>query len=60
MKKVLLALGILAFGGGAWIALFPRPGAAEDLPPGALREIFETNLFGLHDLTTRAISYNFV
>lgn len=36
-------------------AAFACPGAAEDLPPAALREIFETNLFGLHDLTTRAI-----
>ncbi|MBC7145633.1 MAG: SDR family NAD(P)-dependent oxidoreductase [Thioclava marina] len=36
-------------------AAFACPGAAEDIPPGALREIFETNLFGLHDLTARAI-----
>ena len=36
-------------------AAFACPGATEDLPPGALREVFETNLFGLHDLTTRAI-----
>ncbi|MEZ5685798.1 MAG: SDR family NAD(P)-dependent oxidoreductase [Paracoccaceae bacterium] len=36
-------------------AAFACPGATEDLPVGALREIFETNLFGLHDLTTRAI-----
>ncbi|MER5173353.1 SDR family NAD(P)-dependent oxidoreductase [Thioclava kandeliae] len=36
-------------------AAFACPGAAEDLPAGALREIFETNLFGLHDLTCRAI-----
>lgn len=36
-------------------AAFACPGAVEDLPPDALREIFETNLFGLHDLTTRAI-----
>ncbi|KFE33961.1 SDR family NAD(P)-dependent oxidoreductase [Thioclava atlantica] len=36
-------------------AAFACPGAVEDLPAGALREIFETNLFGLHDLTTRAI-----
>lgn len=34
---------------------FACPGAVEDLPVGALRENFETNLFGLHDLTTRAI-----
>ena len=31
------------------------PGLTEDLPRGALREIFETNLFGWHDLTRRAI-----
>lgn len=36
-------------------AAFATPGAVEDLPPGALRENFETNLFGLHDLTVRAI-----
>lgn len=36
-------------------AAFACPGAVEDLPVGALRENFETNLFGLHDLTTRAI-----
>jgi len=36
-------------------AAFACPGAVEDLPAGALREIFETNLFGLHDLTCRAI-----
>ena len=34
---------------------FACPGAAEDLPRGALREIFETNLFGWHDLTCRVI-----
>jgi NAD(P)-dependent dehydrogenase (short-subunit alcohol dehydrogenase family) len=31
------------------------PGAVEDLPREALREIFETNLFGYHDLTRRVI-----
>jgi NAD(P)-dependent dehydrogenase (short-subunit alcohol dehydrogenase family) len=31
------------------------PGAVEDLPRGALRAIFETNLFGYHDLTRRLI-----
>lgn len=36
-------------------AAFACPGAVEDLPPGALRENFETNLFGLHDLTVRAL-----
>ena len=34
---------------------FACPGAVEDLPRGALREIFETNLFGTHDLTRRVI-----
>ena len=34
---------------------FACPGAIEDLPRGALREIFETNLFGYHDLTRRVI-----
>lgn len=31
------------------------PGAAEDLPRAALREIFEVNLFGYHDLTRQVI-----
>ena len=34
---------------------FACPGAAEDLPREALREIFEVNLFGYHDLTRRVI-----
>ena len=34
---------------------FACPGAVEDLPRGALRDIFETNLFGYHDLTRRVI-----
>lgn len=34
---------------------FACPGAVEDLPTGALRAIFETNLFGYHDLTRRVI-----
>lgn len=34
---------------------FACPGAVEDVPRGALREIFETNLFGYHDLTRRVI-----
>ncbi|MBF9034905.1 SDR family NAD(P)-dependent oxidoreductase [Rhodobacterales bacterium HKCCE2091] len=34
---------------------FGLPGAVEDLPTGALREIFETNVIGLHHLTRRAI-----
>jgi NAD(P)-dependent dehydrogenase (short-subunit alcohol dehydrogenase family) len=46
--------------GGTLDALFNNgafgcPGALEDLPRGALREIFETNLFGVHDLTRRVI-----
>lgn len=46
--------------GGTLDALFNNgafacPGAVEDLPRGALREIFETNLFGYHDLTRRII-----
>jgi NAD(P)-dependent dehydrogenase (short-subunit alcohol dehydrogenase family) len=46
--------------GGALDALFNNgafacPGAVEDLPRGALREIFETNLFGYHDLNRRVI-----
>lgn len=31
------------------------PGAVEDVPRGALRDIFETNLFGPHDLARRVI-----
>ena len=34
---------------------FACPGAVEDLPRGALREIFETNLFGYHDLARRVL-----
>jgi NAD(P)-dependent dehydrogenase (short-subunit alcohol dehydrogenase family) len=34
---------------------FACPGAVEDLPRDALRSIFETNLFGTHDLTRRVI-----
>jgi NAD(P)-dependent dehydrogenase (short-subunit alcohol dehydrogenase family) len=34
---------------------FACPGAVEDLPRGALRAIFEVNLFGYHDLTRRVI-----
>jgi len=40
-----------AFNNGA----FAVPGAVEDLPRDALRFIFETNLFGVHDLTVRLI-----
>lgn len=46
--------------GGTLDALFNNgahacPGAVEDLPTGALREIFEVNLFGQHELTRRVI-----
>ncbi|HQU70037.1 MAG TPA: SDR family NAD(P)-dependent oxidoreductase [Albidovulum sp.] len=34
---------------------FACPGAVEDLPTDALREIFEVNLFGYHDLIRRVI-----
>lgn len=34
---------------------FACPGLVEDLPRGALREIFEVNLFGYHDLTRRVL-----
>jgi NAD(P)-dependent dehydrogenase (short-subunit alcohol dehydrogenase family) len=46
--------------GGTLDALFNNgafacPGLVEDLPREALREIFETNLFGYHDLARRVI-----
>jgi len=34
---------------------FASPGAVEDLPSAAFREIFETNLFGWHELTRLVI-----
>ena len=34
---------------------YALPGAVEDLPRDGLRAIFETNLFGVHDLTTRVL-----
>lgn len=51
---------VLAATGGTLDALFNNgayacPGAVEDLPRGALRAIFETNLFGVHELTTAVI-----
>ncbi|ASP19409.1 3-ketoacyl-ACP reductase [Antarctobacter heliothermus] len=51
---------VLAATGGTLDALFNNgayamPGAAEDLPAEALREIFEVNVFGWHDLTRRVI-----
>ena len=50
----------LARTGGTLDALFNNgayaiPGAVEDLPRAALQTIFETNLFGYHDLTCRVI-----
>lgn len=36
-------------------AAYAMPGAVEDIPTQALREIFEANLFGLHELTRRVI-----
>ena len=36
-------------------AAFGIPALLEDLPTEALRDIYETNLFGLHDLTRRVI-----
>ena len=50
----------LARTGGRIDALFNNgafaiPGAVEDLPRAALREIFETNLFGQVDLTNRLL-----
>ncbi|WP_099826146.1 SDR family NAD(P)-dependent oxidoreductase [Oceaniglobus indicus] len=46
--------------GGTLDALFNNgayalPGAVEDLPRDGLRALFETNLFGVHDLTVRAL-----
>ncbi|MCB2116718.1 MAG: SDR family NAD(P)-dependent oxidoreductase [Rhodobacteraceae bacterium] len=50
----------LARTGGTLGAIFNNgafgcPGAVEDLPTGALRAIFETNLFGYHELSRRVI-----
>jgi len=36
-------------------AAYGQPGALEDLPTNALREQFETNIFGWHELTTLVI-----
>ena len=51
---------VLGATGGTLDALFNNgayamPGALEDLPVEALREIFEANVFGWHDLTRRVI-----
>jgi len=50
----------LTLTGGRLDALFNNaaygfPCAVEDLPTAALREMFETNVFGLHDLTRRVL-----
>ena len=51
---------VLSTTGGTLDALFNNgayaiPGATEDLPTDALRAIFETNLFGWHELTRQAL-----
>lgn len=51
---------VLAQTGGTLYALFNnagfgQPGALEDVPTSALRAQFETNVFGLHELTCRVI-----
>lgn len=51
---------ILALTGGTLDALynngaFALPGALEDLPRDGLRSVFETNVFGTHDLTVRTL-----
>ena len=51
---------VLAATGGTLDALYNNgayatPGAVEDLPRAALRENFETNLFGVHELTNLVI-----
>ncbi|KUP90969.1 SDR family NAD(P)-dependent oxidoreductase [Tritonibacter horizontis] len=51
---------VLASTGGTLDALFNNgayglPGAVEDLPTAGLREIFETNFFGWHELTRQVI-----
>ncbi len=51
---------VLSRTGGTLDAVFNNgaygcPGAVEDLPTGALREIFETNVFGYHELTRRIV-----
>lgn len=51
---------VLTATGGTLDALFNNgafgcPGAVEDLPSGALREIFEANFFGWHELTRQVL-----
>lgn len=55
-----LADAVLERTGGRLDALFnngayAQPGAVEDLPVAALREQFEANFFGWHDLTRRVV-----
>ncbi|MBK3745778.1 SDR family oxidoreductase [Paraburkholderia aspalathi] len=55
-----LVKAVLEKTGGRLDALFnngayAQPGAVEDLPVAALREQFETNFFGWHDLTQRIV-----
>jgi NAD(P)-dependent dehydrogenase (short-subunit alcohol dehydrogenase family) len=55
-----LVEAVLARTGGTLDALFnngayAQPGAVEDLPVAALREQFEANFFGWHDLTRRVV-----
>ncbi len=58
IRKALMK--VLDFTGGELFALFNngaygQPGAVEDLPTQVLREQFETNLFGWHELTRQVI-----
>lgn len=51
---------VLVATGGTLDALYNNgayacPGAVEDVPTAALREIFETNLFGVHELTRQVV-----
>ncbi|WP_292140318.1 SDR family NAD(P)-dependent oxidoreductase, partial [Mesorhizobium sp.] len=55
-----LVASVLERTGGRLDALFnngahAQPGAVEDLPVSALKEQFEVNLFGWHDLTRRIV-----
>ncbi|MDX8435350.1 MULTISPECIES: SDR family oxidoreductase [Mesorhizobium] len=55
-----LVASVLERTGGGLDALFnngahAQPGAVEDLPVSALKEQFEANLFGWHDLTRRIV-----
>ncbi len=57
-----LVAGVIERSDGRIDALFNngaygQPGAVEDLPVEALREQFETNVFGWHDLTRRVIPH---